>query len=256
MTALLLSNECPRFPVAFRLRRAMCMRVRPLRKEVDMRGLALDVVTREQRPDSFWCLLSPEERRKLADVGEVRPFTRQNTLIRAAATGSCVAVVLSGRVRVLGEDGERVVATRFAGDIIGEQAFLDNGVRSATVVAVTNVRALVLTGEQFDRVVAEHPGVLRLLGAVVSKRLRESDASLLERGGGAADKVRRFLVGRAAAGPVIHIGSQEELARELDISRSSVGRALAQLKRNNLVSVDRARISIRDLAELKRQIGL
>ncbi|HEX7303359.1 Crp/Fnr family transcriptional regulator [Lentzea sp.] len=220
-----------------------------------MRTPGLDVITREQRADSFWCLLSAVERKALGRAGGERRFRRGETLIEAAAPDSWVAVVLSGRVRVLSEDGEHVVARRSAGDIIGEQAFLDNGVRSATVVAVTKVRTLVLNPEEFDRVVARQPGVLRLLGAVVSQRLRESDASVLERRSGAAEKVLRFLANAAEASLVIYVASQEKLARELDISRSSVGRVLSQLKRNGVADVGRSRISIRDPAELRRLAG-
>jgi CRP-like cAMP-binding protein len=221
---------------------------------VDVRSPPVDAVTREQRPGSFWRRLSPEARSEFAKVGEEKRFPRHATLIRAAAVGSCVVVLISGRVRVVSEDGKRVVATREAGDVIGEQAFLDNRVRSATVLALSHVRALVVTREKLDRLLADHPAVLRLLSAVVSERLRESDAALLDRGDGTADKVVRFLVNRAASGQTIYIRSQSELAEELGISRASVGRALAQLRRNGLIVTERSRISIRDLAALKQRV--
>ncbi|WP_394613522.1 Crp/Fnr family transcriptional regulator [Lentzea sp. JNUCC 0626] len=219
-----------------------------------LRTPELDIVTREQRADSFWCRLTQPERTMIASAGKEVLIDRKQAVIKAAARRSEVMVLLSGRVRVMSEDGERVIAVRGSGDIIGELAFLDKGVRSATVMAATKVRALVLTREKFDDVISVRPGVLRLLSAVVSTRLRESDANLLERGGGAAAKVTRFLFEHATVHPVVYIGSQAELAKELEISRSSVGRALAQLKRNNLVSVDRSRISIRDLGELGKQV--
>ena len=192
---------------------------------MDMRALALTSSRANSDRTASGGLLSAQERSMLASVGEERRFPRQATLIRAAAPGSCVAILISGRVRVQGEDCQRVVA-----------------MREATVVAINRVHALVVAAERLDQVIAEHPGVLRLLGAAVSKRLRESDAATLGRRGNALDEVVRFLVHRSAGGPVVYINSQSELARELDISRASVGRALAHLRRNELIVVGRSRI--------------
>lgn len=61
--------------------------------------------------------------------------------------------------------------------LIGEIAFFDNQPRSATVVATTDVRLLVMTREDFDALAAAHPPLaiklLFFVGRILSRRLRQ-----------------------------------------------------------------------------------
>lgn len=69
------------------------------------------------------------------------------TLMRQGQPGSESVIVVSGQADVL-IDG-RVVSRIGAGDVVGEMALLDGRPRSATVVAATDMRLLVLDRGQF-----------------------------------------------------------------------------------------------------------
>ncbi|MCT2581533.1 Crp/Fnr family transcriptional regulator [Actinophytocola gossypii] len=206
----------------------------------------------EHRADSFWRRLSQPERVAFADAGTARPYARGATLIRADETDPWVAVLYTGRVRVLAADNMRVIARRWDGDIVGEQALLDGRPRSATVRAETRVRALVLGAVELDRVLTRFPRVLRVLCAVLSERLREADRRFDGHDRLAFAKVVDFLLRHADERvPVVHIGSQAALGQSLGVSRDSVVRALRGLRAAGVVTTSRGLVTVRDLRRLR-----
>lgn len=70
----------------------------------------------------------------------------------------------------------KVVATLGPERYFGELSLLDHGLRSATVVAETEMRLLVLSQREFNGILEAVPTLTRKLLSVMSTRLRESDA--------------------------------------------------------------------------------
>ncbi|RSM91496.1 Crp/Fnr family transcriptional regulator [Kibdelosporangium aridum] len=181
--------------------------------------------------------------------------------MRVAEIGTWVAVLRSGRVRVIGFDGGRIIATRGEGDILGEQALIDGKLRSATVQTDSPVRVLAVGVKEFDHVLGRHPRVMRVLCAVMSERLRQSDRALGSQGGDALTKVVRLLVSRAEdhgvrveQGVSVNIGAQVNVARFLGVSRESVVRTLKALRDDGIISTRRGLVTIRDLDALRRRV--
>lgn len=210
------------------------------------------------RVGSFWRRLTDPERVALVSVARPRRVDTGAVLIRAADVDQWSAILHSGRVVVLSADGTRSIAQRWAGDIVGEQALLDHGTRSATVRAETSVHALILGRTEFDRVVERQPRIMRVLGAVVSDRLREADRSLSGQGNDAFTKVAETLVryvdelGAHLRRMRIGIGSQAAFGDSLGISRESVVRALKSLRDKGLVTTDRGVVTIHDIDALRK----
>jgi NTE family protein len=65
-----------------------------------------------------------------------------------------------------------------AGDLVGEVGALTGLPRSATVVASSDVGALEIKREDFDRLLAEHPRLQTNLARILGKRLASSNAAL------------------------------------------------------------------------------
>lgn len=80
-------------------------------------------------------------------------FVTGEILVQQGEPADAVYLLVSGRVEVLrqGESGTEVLATRGAGDCIGELGVLAREARSATVVAVDPVEAIVIDAERFLR---------------------------------------------------------------------------------------------------------
>lgn len=208
------------------------------------------------RDGSFWRLLTERERAALVEVGRQRSYRKGATVIRGADQARWAVVLLSGRVRLTAAgNGAHVVAVRQTGDIVGEQRVVDGRPQQATVRAETAVKALVVDGADLDRVVGQLPHVLWVLCAVLSERLRDCYTRLAAQSADAFTRTVRFLTDAATESGdrpfTVHIGSQEALGEELDLSRDSVVRALRRLRADDVVTTHRGLVTVRDARRLR-----
>ncbi|SPT58840.1 cyclic nucleotide-binding domain-containing protein [Actinomadura madurae] len=88
-----------------------------------------------------------------------------------------IIVIKSGSARVSVErDGrERIIAIRGPGDILGERAALMLRRRSATVVAMDTLHALLLSTQEFVAYLSDHPRVVAVLEHEIYDRMLERD---------------------------------------------------------------------------------
>jgi hypothetical protein len=124
---------------------------------------------------SFWDALNPVEQHVFRSLADERTFAGGARIMREGEEANYVIVILRGRVKVCVSDGgsERVVAERGPGQLVGERAILQVSVRSATVVALTMVRALVMKTDRFAAFVSAHQAVLGIVEGQIYERLTE-----------------------------------------------------------------------------------
>jgi hypothetical protein len=124
---------------------------------------------------NFWGSLSPAERQGFAEVAQERTFARGARLMSEGEQANYVMVILGGwtQVTVQGEDGDRVVTERGPGQLVGERGVFHLHVRSATVIALETVRALVMRAEDFASFIGGHPRVLDVIGSQINDRFAE-----------------------------------------------------------------------------------
>ena len=67
-----------------------------------------------------------------------------------------------------------------AGEIFGEMSLLDGGPRSATVVAETVLRLLVINRTNFETLLEKVPGLTKTLLVTLSRRVRLAEAAAAE----------------------------------------------------------------------------
>ena len=72
----------------------------------------------------------------------------------------------------------RVVETAEAGAIIGEMGMIDEGPRSATVVAKTDCRLVPIDRKRFTFLIQQTPNFALHVMRVIANRLRRTDAIL------------------------------------------------------------------------------
>lgn len=99
------------------------------------------------------------------------------TIINQGSVGYEACVVLEGSVAIQ-RDGA-LLETAGAGAVFGEMAMIDKGVRTASVVAVSDVVLAVLGPRSFDSALEEIPGLAKVLLQNMSRRLRTMDERLL-----------------------------------------------------------------------------
>ena len=112
---------------------------------------------------------------QLAGKFKERTFPAGGTVTREGAGGVGFFVIADGEatVTVAGEERGRLGP----GDYFGEIALVDEGVRSATITAETDVRCYGLTPWDFRPFVEEHPQVAWKLLQALARRLRTSEAT-------------------------------------------------------------------------------
>ncbi|MBI1909574.1 MAG: cyclic nucleotide-binding domain-containing protein [Deltaproteobacteria bacterium] len=105
---------------------------------------------------------------------EEESFAADSVVIREGDIGDKLYLVTEGRAEVQteGETGPIVLATLGEGELFGEIALLHPGSRrSASIVAVTPLKALTLAGPVFATVIASFPETQEKLKAVAEKLL-------------------------------------------------------------------------------------
>jgi CRP-like cAMP-binding protein len=196
-----------------------------------------------------------------------RTIRKSQPLLVAGAAGDDVVVVLSGRVRLVAygaDQREVVLAIRGEGELLGDMAALGGRRRSASAVAVDEVEAGFLRGEQFREFLRDRPDAALVLIRMLVARLADASRDLV-------DLATQDSVGRIAkrlldlssehgvpadGGMRIELSlTQDELARWTGATRETVSRALRLMRQLGWVSTDHRTITVLDSAALRQRSG-
>jgi CRP-like cAMP-binding protein len=207
--------------------------------------------------DRFWALLTPAEHALLTASGTERDYANGAVVCHEGEVTRHVLVVLRGLLRVTAataNGGEKVLAVRGAGDIVGERAAIDGRPRSATVRALVDVRALVLSDTAFADLCQRHPRIAWVVLTVVVARQRDTDRQRTQFSGTATQRVAAVLIDLALRRGVAEQGavslSQEELAGIAGTSRESLVRVLRSLREQGIIRSGRRKIDILQVSRL------
>jgi CRP-like cAMP-binding protein len=119
--------------------------------------------------------LSARELGRLAGQLHERKFPASSTVVTEGATGTGFFVITDGEAEV--EIGGQVRTKLGPGDYFGEMALVDDeGTRSATIKAVTELTCYGMTPWEFKPFVEEHPEVAWTLLQHMTRRLREAQS--------------------------------------------------------------------------------
>jgi Cyclic nucleotide-binding domain len=114
---------------------------------------------------SFWESLDATEREALRSVASWGTFAAGARIMQEGDRADHVMVILGGRAKIcVNKNGrEHVLAVRGLGQLVGERGALEVSVRSATVVALDMVWALVVETKDFAAFITAHPRVLAIV---------------------------------------------------------------------------------------------
>jgi CRP/FNR family transcriptional regulator, cyclic AMP receptor protein len=118
--------------------------------------------------------VSNRDLRRLAKVMSERTFQAGESIMTEGQSGVGFFVIEEGTATVsLRGEGLRTLGP---GDYVGEIALIDEGPRSATVVADTDIRCRGMAAWEFRSFVQEHPEVAWALLQTLAARFREAEA--------------------------------------------------------------------------------
>ncbi|MGN9914245.1 Crp/Fnr family transcriptional regulator [Phytohabitans sp. LJ34] len=212
----------------------------------------------------FWSCLSEAERAAFRERSIFRWWRRGELLIREADASLWVAVLLSGRVKISSQDrsgAHALLAICGPGALLGEMAVVNDNPRSASVHALEQTDALVMTSPVFESYLEQHPRVRALVMRTLADRLRDADRKRLEFtaydstarvAARLVELAERFGTDDEAGAIRITLPlSQDDLADWVGSSREAVTRALAALRREGWIRTGRLSTSVLDMDSLR-----
>ena len=119
--------------------------------------------------------LNKREVGQVARLFKERHFTAGETVVKEGADGAAFFLIESGEAKVTVRGTER--ASLGPGDHFGEIALVDEGVRSATIAAVTDLVCYGLTLWEFRPLVIANGEIGWKLVQSVAKKLRTAELS-------------------------------------------------------------------------------
>jgi len=142
-------------------------------EEIDERVAAL------KRVELFHSL-TDEERRSLASRLRVAPFVRGEAMTRQGAKAHWLYLITRGdaevRVAVDGNLSEQI-ATLHQGNFFGEMGMMTGELRSATVIALTDVECYRVDKEAFNDILKQRPEIAEDISEQLARRRVELDAA-------------------------------------------------------------------------------
>jgi CRP/FNR family cyclic AMP-dependent transcriptional regulator len=212
---------------------------------------------------SFLGRLPDHARDKLLRLGMTKIVQPGKPLVRQGDASDTAYLLLSGRVNVqmTTENGsESLLGIRYPGDLVGEMAMMDEGVRTASVIARERCTVLALRAETFMKFLREVPEASFALHRTTGDRLNQANAYRADAAGYDVD-VRlarallyqaRRLVRKVGGCPVVEL-RQAELAMLIGAKEGTVQKALNGPRLKPLARCQRGRVFLLDvpgLAEL------
>jgi len=103
-----------------------------------------------------------------------------DVIVRQGEPGDCMYEILEGTVEVLREkNGQEVcLAVLSKGDFFGEMAIFEREVRSATVRAMGEVRAMTIDKKTLMRRISNDPSLAFRIVEKMANRIREMDVEI------------------------------------------------------------------------------
>lgn len=177
---------------------------------------------------------------ELAIVAEEKDFKKGEVLIEEGAVGFDVYLIYGGSVKIyrLSEDGKEVsLAVKGSGDIAGEMALFDHGVRTAYVEAIEDCKTYKIARSDFENILKNNPGMAIQLLRVLSKRISDNNQRLEAiTTKSLKERVLSVLLTLQAYMPKINI-SQEQLASLVGATRPRVTEALSELRSEGKINI-------------------
>ncbi len=184
---------------------------------------------------------------ELARCVTVRRVPGGDAILLRDQAGDALYVVMAGRAKIVieGDAGREVTLAVLRGaDIFGEMSLFDGKGRSASVVAIDPVTALVIGRADILRFIARHPQTAFNLLAEMSRRLRKADETIAELAlCDVQDRLIRRLVALARddgmelpEGALIRRRpTQQDLANMVGACRETISRTFNLLARRGLI---------------------
>lgn len=190
----------------------------------------------------------------IADMGQLRRYAANTMLFEEGESGETLHVIIEGFTRVVrisAGGGEVLLGRLGPGEVLGELALIDGGVRSATAITEEPSAHVVIERAPFQQFLASEPPAATALLRTLVARLRETDDALYSVTlRPLVERIARLLIDEADEGGSIRM-TQHAIASRLGVTREAVNKNLRRLEAGGVIAITRGRCTVVDRGALE-----
>jgi CRP/FNR family transcriptional regulator, cyclic AMP receptor protein len=126
------------------------------------------------------------ELEELSKYMNAEAFPKNTPIFEEGDKKAFMCIIFKGKVNILKESGNenKLITSINSGRIFGEMSVIDGSPRSATAIASEDTILMVLTKQEFNKILDEKPRmgakILQKIATVMSQRLRETTGVLAD----------------------------------------------------------------------------
>jgi len=126
------------------------------------------------------------ELEELSKYMNAETFSKDTPIFEEGDKRAFMCIIFRGKVNILKESGNenKLITSISTGKIFGEMSVIDGSPRSATAMASEDTVLMVLTKQEFNRILDEKPRmgakILQKIAVIMSQRLRETTGVLAD----------------------------------------------------------------------------
>ncbi len=198
-----------------------------------------------------------------ASVIQMRTFTPETVIFQEGDSGEALYILVEGMVKLSKVDlggYEKTLALLQPPEFFGEMSLLGSKQRSATAVALNQVKTYLLFADDFNKLMQTYPTVTLNLTSTLAQRLRgmDDEAQILSykdaQGRVAFVLLRLYRSGVVELNAKGHASvrlTHQELANLAGTSRETVTRALKVLEQEGVIETKPKEILVTDIQGLE-----
>ncbi|MCB0280663.1 MAG: Crp/Fnr family transcriptional regulator [Calditrichaeota bacterium] len=202
--------------------------------------------------------INDDDLKVIYKVCNTQVYSRDNMILIEEEFGNTLFLINKGKVKIsrISDDGREVILSILSdGDFFGEMSIIDGMTRSANVVTLAETELIILSREDFLRLIYQFPQLAINLLKELTARLRRSDQhikslSLQDAVGKVASALLRLAEnsGTIKNGRVqiTNVPAQQDLANMAGTSRETISRAIKILYTDDYILKEGSTIIIKD----------
>lgn len=215
---------------------------------------------------SLFSNLSDEEMTQLAQIARERRFDRNQIIFYEGDLGGSLYIIVSGTVKIviMADDGrEHILGLLHDGDFFGEISLIDGEPRSATAIAQEKVNIVMISRDDFVRLLRENPEMSLKIMVTLCERLRKTDKhveslAFLSAPGRVAQVLLNWADKHAPEEEknieIPHKMTRQEFASIAGTSRETLTRVLMDFQDDGVIELGKNKILIHDRLQLREKV--
>lgn len=210
--------------------------------------------------------LDDDEFEQLTHICSEKNFEKGQTIFYEEDMGTGFYLILSGQVKIvmLSSDGrEHILGLLRDKDFFGEMSILDGQPRSATAIALSDVKSMTITRDDFTKLLRNNPDMSIKIMFVLCKRLRQADRhveslAFLSAPGRVARTIMQLAEDQGIKDNekiiINHKMTRQEFANIAGTSRETLTRVLMDFQDEGILTIGKNQIILVNKKLLKEKI--